>query len=325
MKILDAFLGLAVGDALGVPVEFLSRETIRKLPVTDMWAFGTHNQAAGTWSDDSSLAFCLAESLVGGYDLQNIGNNFVAWYDDAFWTARGRVFDVGIGTSEAIRRLRDGSPATVAGGNSERDNGNGSLMRILPIVFYLKYHQKTIEERFKIISDVSSITHGHIRAILACFIYCEFALELLEENTNKEIAYKNMQEKVNNLLNTNTIASQNEIDKFHRILGNGIIVYGEKLHISILDVFEDKILSSGYVLDTLEASIWCFMTTNNYADATLKAVNLGSDTDTTGCVTGGLAGLFYGKSAIPAHWLDVLAKNKEITNLAERLNKKLSK
>lgn len=324
MKILDAFLGLAVGDALGVPVEFLGRETIRKQPVTDMWAFGTHNQEAGTWSDDSSLAFCLAESLTKGYDLQDIANNFVSWYDDAFWAARGRVFDVGIGTAEAIRRLRDGSPATVAGGNSERDNGNGSLMRILPIVFYLKYYKKSIEERFKIISDVSCITHGHIRAILACFIYCEFALELLEENSigtsaenKKEIAYKNMQEKVNNFLNTNTIASQNEIDKFYRILGNP--------EHSILDAFEDKILSSGYVLDTLEASIWCFMTTNNYADATLKAVNLGSDTDTTGCVTGGLAGLFYGKSAIPTHWVDVVAKKEEITQLAERLSKKLSK
>ncbi len=315
MKILDAFLGLAVGDALGVPVEFLSRETIRKQPVTDMWAFGTHNQEAGTWSDDGSLAFCLAESLTKGYDLQDIANNFVLWYDEAFWAARGQVFDVGMGTSNAIRRFRDGSIPTVAGGNSERDNGNGSLMRILPIVFYLKYQNKTIEERFKIISDISSITHGHIRAILACFIYCEFALELLEENSNKEIAYKNMQEKVNNFLNTNLIVSQNEIDKFHRILGNP--------ELSILDAFEDKILSSGYVLDTLEASIWCFMTTNNYADATLKAVNLGSDTDTTGCVTGGLAGLFYGKSAIPAHWLDVLAKKEEITQLAERLSKKL--
>ncbi len=317
MKILDAFLGLAVGDALGVPVEFLGRETIRKLPVTDMWAFGTHNQEAGTWSDDSSLAFCLAESLTKGYDLEDIANNFVLWYDDSFWTARGRVFDVGIGTSEAIRRLRDGSPATVAGGNSERDNGNGSLMRILPIIFYLKYQNKTIEERFKIISDVSSITHGHIRAILACFIYCEFALELLEENANKEIAYKNMQVKVNNFLNTNAIASQNEIDKFHRILNT------HNNEHSILDAFEGKILSSGYVLDTLEASIWCFMTTNNYADATLKAVNLGSDTDTTGCVTGGLAGLFYGKSAILTHWVDVLAKKDEIINLSERLSKKL--
>ncbi len=319
MKILDTFLGLAVGDALGVPVEFLGRETIRKLPVTDMWAFGTHNQEAGTWSDDSSLAFCLAESLVSGYDLEDIANNFVLWYDEAFWAARGRVFDVGMGTSNAISRLRDGSFPTVAGGNSERDNGNGSLMRILPIVFYLKYHKKSIEERFKIISDVSSITHGHIRAILACFIYCEFALELLEENSfenNKEIAYKNMQNKVNNFLNINTVASQNEIDKFHRILGDS--------EHSILDAFEDKILSSGYVLDTLEASIWCFMTTNNYADATLKAVNLGSDTDTTGCVTGGLAGLFYGKNAIPTHWVDVLAKKDEITQLAERLGKKLS-
>lgn len=333
MKILDAFFGFAVGDALGVPVEFLSRETIRKLPVTDMWAFGTHNQPAGTWSDDSSLAFCLAESLATkGYDLEDIAKNFILWYNEDFWTAHGKVFDIGIGTAQALRRveehLQNGQSPTFAGGNSERDNGNGSLMRILPIVFYLKAHQKTIEQRFKIISDVSSITHGHIRSILACFIYCEFALELLEGHqtqVNKEIAYKNMQDKVNNFLNNNTIASQEEIDKFHRILGNGIIVYGENLHISILDAFEDKILSSGYVLDTLEASIWCFMTTNSYADATLKAVNLGSDTDTTGCVTGGLAGLYYGKSAILAHWVDVLAKKDEIIDLAERLDRKLSK
>jgi ADP-ribosyl-[dinitrogen reductase] hydrolase len=305
-KIIDAFYGLAVGDALGVPVEFLSRDTIARNPVKDMRAFGTHHQPAGTWSDDSSLAFCLAASLCDGYDLQAIGNSFVNWYKDNFWTAHGRVFDVGIATAQAITDLSYGTSAFTSGLTSERENGNGSLMRILPLLFYIK--NMDIKARFQHVNEVSSVTHAHIRSVISCFIYIEFALLLLQGKEKLE-AYRQMQTTVKDFLKTYNICTQTELNIFHRILENP----------NIGDYTESEISSSGYVLHTLEASIWCFLKTKTYAEAVLKAVNLGNDTDTTGCVTGGLAGLYYGTNDIPTEWISVLARKTDIEDLAERL------
>jgi len=156
-EIKSALFGVAVGDALGVPVEFNSRQTIAKNPVTDMVGFGTYNLPPGTWSDDSSLAFCLAEALTQGFELKTIGQNFVNWYNHNFWTPRGNVFDIGIATRQAIARLAQGEKAELSGGFDESDNGNGSLMRILPLLFYIQ--DKPINERYEITKQVSSITH----------------------------------------------------------------------------------------------------------------------------------------------------------------------
>lgn len=134
-----------------------------------MPAYGTDQQPPGTWSDDSSLAFCLAESLCHGYDLADLARRFIDWREKAYWTAHGRVFDIGIATSQAIGRLRSGTLPTQAGGRSEEDNGNGSLMRILPLITYLA--GKPIAERYRIVADASSLTHAHVRSMLSCFIY----------------------------------------------------------------------------------------------------------------------------------------------------------
>jgi ADP-ribosyl-[dinitrogen reductase] hydrolase len=313
-KIIDTFLGMAVGDALGVPVEFLSRAEIAKNPVVSMREYGTHYQPAGTWSDDSSMAFCLTESLCKGYDIENIAGNFVQWYAESFWTPHGEVFDMGIATRQAIKKIQQGITPMECGGTDEQSNGNGSLMRILPLIFYIK--DFLLENRFQMVKEVSSITHAHIRSVLSCFIYTEFAIELLN-GTEKTQAYKNMQQTVNSFLKTTMEANtviQAEIPQFDRILTNDISQYPE-----------NEIKSTGYVLATLEASLWCFLTTNNYMTATLKAVNLGDDTDTTGCVTGGLAGLYYGSQKIPEIWLCVLAKKDAIVNLADRFANSLEK
>lgn len=165
----DILFGVAIGDALGVPVEFKSRQTIAEKPVNDMSGFGTYNLPAGTFSDDSSLAFCLAEALTQEFSMQKIAGNFVAWLNNNYWTPRGNVFDVGIATSRAIRRLQKGIKPELAGGMNVSDNGNGSLMRILPLLVYIK--DKQLSERFQITKRVSSITHGHIRSVIACFYY----------------------------------------------------------------------------------------------------------------------------------------------------------
>lgn len=313
----STFLGLAIGDALGVPVEFKDRAYLKRFPVTDMMEYGTHHQPIGTWSDDSSLTFCLAESLCKKYSLKDIAVKFGEWYKEELWTPHGKVFDIGIATNQAINSFLNGTPAVLSGGTSEYDNGNGSLMRISPIAFYVK--DMSIEKRFDIIKDVSSITHAHIRSVISCFIYVEYMLELLI-NTDKHNAYSNMQNRVNNFLNTNPICSQNEINKFHRILENPINDYVIN---PVYSISEKEISSSGYVLNTLEASLWCFLNADNYKETVLKAVNLGGDTDTTACVVGALAGLHYGKENIPSHWIDKLVKQEAIISLSKKLSEKL--
>jgi ADP-ribosyl-[dinitrogen reductase] hydrolase len=133
-QIKSVLFGVAVGDALGVPVEFNSRQTIHKNPVTDMMGYGTYNLPAGTWSDDSSLTFCLAEALTKEFDLNTIGQNFVKWCYNNYWTPRGNVFDIGIATQQAIDRLAKGEQPDLAGGFDISSNGNGSLMRISPLL-----------------------------------------------------------------------------------------------------------------------------------------------------------------------------------------------
>ncbi|MBS0027740.1 ADP-ribosylglycohydrolase family protein [Chitinophaga sp. 22321] len=303
-QIKAALFGLAVGDALGVPVEFRERDSLSKSPVTDMRGYGSHNQPPGTWSDDSSLAFCLADALTVGFDLSLIAQNFVNWRYHQFWTPHGEVFDIGITTSEAIYRLKNGAAPATAGGFYEDENGNGSLMRILPLLFY--HRNKPVEERFELTKLVSSITHGHMRAVIACFYYLEFA-RLILGGKNKLEVFLSLQQTLPGFIQQVGI-HPGEIAKFNRLLK-------EDLQFAP----ESTISSGGYVLHTLEASIWCILTTDNYTDAVLKAVNLGRDTDTTGAVTGGLAGLIYGLDGIPGKWINQLARRKDIDMLAERM------
>jgi ADP-ribosyl-[dinitrogen reductase] hydrolase len=307
-KIKAAFFGFAVGDALGVPYEFKDREKMEKQPATEMRGYGTWNQPIGTWSDDSSLAFCLADSLTNGYDLNDIAQNFVLWRTEGYWGAHHKLFDIGNATRFAIELLQKGTSPLLSGGMDEDDNGNGSLMRILPILFFVK--DLSIEERYIRVKEVSSITHAHFRSVFACFICVEFALQLLQ-GKSKYDAYAEMQKMVNSFISKNDF-NKTEVEKFKRILIHDILM--EK---------ESDIYSSGYVLHTLEASFWCLFATETYSEAVLKAVNLGGDTDTTACVTGGLAGLLYGYEGIPINWLDLVARKKDIEDLCERFNKNI--
>jgi len=294
----NALLGLVVGDALGVPVEFQDRATLKANPVKDMTGYGTYNQPPGTWSDDSSLALCLADELSKGFNLQNIADSFVKWLFDNHWTPHGEVFDVGNSTEKAILRLEEGIPAEQSGETNENSNGNGSLMRILPLLFHVKDIEDDLE-RYEVIRQVSAITHAHVRSTLSCFYYLEFARFILESHSPQS-AYKKANENFIRLTEQLQIEKE-EISKFDRLTKGGIYKLNEK------DVFSDT-----YVIYTLEASIWCILTTDNYKDAVLKAVNLGKDTDTTAAVTGGLAGLIYTEEGIAKEWISQIAKLDKI-------------
>lgn len=305
----DALLGVATGDALGVPVEFRTRSELKEQPVTRMLEYGTHNQPVGTWSDDSSLTFCLAEMLCKGYDLNDLANRFINWMEYGYWTPHGEVFDIGIATAAAIHGLQMGDRPVMAGGRNEESNGNGSLMRILPLLFYVK--DMPVQQRFQRVEEVSSITHAHIRSITACFIYIEFALAILQ-GMDKHAAYKEICTNTKDFLVRNNV-----IDLVEQK------IFGQILEGKLPSLLEADVHSSGYVIHTLEAAIWCLLTTRSHKEAVLKAVNLGSDTDTTAAVTGGLAALLYGWETIPAEWLDTLVKREDIEDLVNRLDDKL--
>lgn len=306
----DMLLGIAVGDALGVPVEFKSRFDLEMFPVQEMRGYGSHHQPPGTWSDDSSLTFCLTEELTKGYDLYAIGQSFRKWYYESYWTAHGEVFDIGGTTHNAIERLGiKGMAPELAGGFSEFENGNGSLMRILPLASYTI--NLPIEERFARAKEVSSITHGHFRSFISCFLYLEFARGLIKGAAPKE-AHKALIKTAKGFFEGQDY-DYKELGLFDRVLDHGLA-----------KISKEDIRGSGYVIHSLEASIWCLLNSADYKGTVLKAVNLGEDTDTTGAITGGLAGLAYGHKTIPKDWLDTLARKDDILALADKLSLKFA-
>jgi ADP-ribosyl-[dinitrogen reductase] hydrolase len=306
-KILAGLMGVCVGDALGVPVEFTSRGERMKNPVTGMIGYGSYNQPPGTWSDDSSLTLCLADSLCGGYDVNAIAQSFCRWYEEAFWTARGEVFDIGHTTGIAIWNLQQGVSPIEAGVKDERSNGNGSLMRILPLAYYHK--TLDLDSLIQRVHEVSCITHAHVRSQIACGIYISIAVGLLE-GLAPQSAYIQGLERVRQIYAEPKYNP--EAKHFQTILSGEI----DTLPINAIQ-------SSGYVIHTLEAALWCFLTSSSYADAVIKAVNLGEDTDTVAAVTGGLAGIYYGIENIPAEWIDLIARKDDIVDLATRLEAKI--
>ncbi len=307
-NITNAIMGLCVADALGVPVEFMQRSKLKADPVIDMRAYGTYNQPAGTWSDDTSMTLCLLDSLANGLDYDDIMKKFHQWFDEGAYTPYGETFDVGNATRKAINRYASGTAALECGGKAEGDNGNGSLMRILPILFYLQsqYGSEINEEAFEIIHKVSSITHAHKRSLMACGIYICIASAITQGIGLKAAMQTGTQKAMQYYRNNPEFT--HELKHYARLENKDF----EKLP-------EEQIKSSGYVVDTLEAALWCLLNTNNYRDCVLKAVNLGEDTDTVAAVAGGLAGLYYGYDSIPPQWLAVIAKRDYIESLCDKL------
>lgn len=279
----SAMLGLIVADALGVPYEFKERDTFT---VTGMIGSGTHNQPAGTWSDDSSMALATLDSFIetSKIDYEDIMGRFVRWFDDSAYCPHGECFDIGHTTLTAIGRYKNGYAAVQCGGRGFRDNGNGSLMRILPIAF--------VEHNVDNILDLSALTHGHSVSMMCCRLYVQLA-ESLMNGIGKEEAHKKL---------TCCIEECRNIPLMK-------------------DYPREKIRSSGYVVDSFEAAVWSFVNSESYSDCVIKAIELGDDTDTVAAIAGGLAGIYYGiggEKGIPEEWIDILARKEWIM---EMLNK----
>lgn len=306
-------VGFAIGDAVGVPVEFKSRDYLRRSPVRDMIGFGTFKKPAGTWSDDTTMTIATMESIarLKTIDYNDIMNNFAKWCKEGAFTIDG-LFDIGNTTRRAVVNFMQGLPALQCGEADVRSNGNGSLMRIMSIAIYLhhRYGNEFDEKAMDIIHDVSALTHAHPISLVGCGIYCLIVAELLEDKNIPQAVADGLQ-KAKDYYDNKDIFKE-PLEKYHRLFDE---------HFAELP--EDEIESSGYILDSLEAAIWCLLNTNDYKSLILKAVNLGLDTDTIGAIASGLGGLAYNVEDLPAEWINTLRKREYLESIEESFYKSL--
>ncbi|NEQ99419.1 MAG: ADP-ribosylglycohydrolase family protein [Cyanothece sp. SIO2G6] len=285
-------LGLAIGDAVGTTVEFRPRGSFPR--VTDMVGGGPFGLEPGQWTDDTSMALCLATSLATqqGFDAADQMNRYYDWYDHGYLSSTGECFDIGNTTSRSLRQYRQfGNP--FSGSTHSRSAGNGCLMRLAPVPMF--YHP----DRDRIIhfsGESSRTTHGAAECIDASRLFGDILHRALSGASKDEILWRSDPE----MVDSPSIKA---------------IATGTYRHKSI-----DEIHGTGYVVSSLEASLWCFWTTDSYESAILAATNLGDDADTTAAICGQVAGAFYGQSGIPTHWLGKLTMREEITTLADQLH-----
>ena len=293
----DSLYGFIVGDAMGVPIEFEDREKLINKPVTSMLGYGSHDVEAGVYSDDTSMTLATMDSIIrqnGIINYNDIADKFCNWINNNEYTATNKVFDIGMTTKYAlIKYFNNKIDATMCGGTNINENGNGSLMRMLPIALYCFYKNiKDDNEIFTLVKNSSSITHAHDISILGCYIYVRYFISLLETK-NKIFSYNFIKK-----LDYSMFIEEVKLE-YSRILFSDI---------STLNI--NDINSSGYVVDTLEAVFWIVLNCSSYNESIIGAINLGGDTDTIGAITGSIAGILYGYDNISKRWISKL-KNKD--------------
>ncbi|NMO19627.1 ADP-ribosylglycohydrolase family protein [Pyxidicoccus fallax] len=302
-RITGGLYGLLIGDALGVPYEFHDPGEIPAPEAIDFQPPAGFDRShggvpPGTWSDDGSHALCLLDSLLynGQLDLEDLGRRLVNWLEWGYLAVDGEVFDVGIQTRKALASLRSGAPALMAGPKSERDNGNGALMRVLPLVLWHR------GDDAKLASDAmaqSRVTHGHMRSQVCCAVYCLWARRVLD----------------------------GAADPWADALATFRVLYPEGFearteldtNVARPDAEEPPGTGSGYVVDCLRSARQCVATGRDYEGVVKAAVRLGRDTDTTAAVAGGIAGLMYGVQEIPERWRSALRGQELLKPLLDKL------
>ncbi len=295
-----ALLGLAVGDAVGTTVEFSKRGTFE--PVTDMMGGGPFKLKPGQWTDDTSMAMCLAESLVehGGHDPVDQMERYLRWYRDGYWSSTGHCFDIGCTVRAALERFaRDPERNPYAGSTDPNTAGNGSLMRLAPTVLF---HARDARTAIAAAADSSRTTHGAPAAVDACRYFAGLLVGCFEGASREE------------LLSPRYAPPGVEWSERPLVPEIDEVAAG-----SYLRKTEPGLQASGYVVQTLEAALWAFANSTDFRQGCLLAVNLGDDADTTGAVYGQLAGAYYGAAGIPAHWRDRLTRGPDIVAVADRL------
>ncbi len=284
-------LGLAVGDAVGTAVEFAPRESFP--PVTDMTGGGPFGLPAGAWTDDTSMALCLAESLVecGGFDAADQMRRYVRWYREGYWSSTGRCFDIGLATRAALARF-EASGDPLSGSPDPWSAGNGCIMRLAPVP--IRYHAD-IDAAARHAEDSSRTTHAAPACLEASRLLAAQLVVALRGGSKDAV-----------------LAGHGQSGFAHA--GIAAVAAGAYRAKGV-----DEIRGSGYVVESLEAALWCFATTDTFRAAVLAAANLGDDADTTAAVVGQVAGAFYGEAGIPAEWRRKVFLADDIRSLAHRL------
>ena len=285
-----ALLGLACGDAVGTTVEFKPRGSFQ--PLTDMIGGGPFRLKPGQWTDDTSMALCLAESLLNknGFNAADQMGRYLNWWQWGYLSSTGECFDIGMTVSRALEQYQQTSDP-FAGSTDPYSAGNGSLMRLAPVVLFYFPDAQQIQT---FAADSSRTTHAAVEAIECCQLLAGLIAKALEGAIKAELRQ---------------LPSANFSQPKVAAIARGD--YLGKTHADIK--------GSGYSVQSLEAALWCFQQTDSFAAAILLAANLGDDADTTAAITGQLAGAYYGERGIPGQWLDKLHDGAEIAATADRL------
>jgi ADP-ribosyl-[dinitrogen reductase] hydrolase len=287
-------LGLAVGDAVGTSVEFLPRSAFK--PLTDMLGGGPFKLKPGQWTDDTSMALCLATSLVeqDGFDPRDQMERYLRWRDQGYLSSTGHCFDIGGTVNRALERFRQtGEP--FAGSTDPHSAGNGCIMRLAPIpMFYFG----DMQEGEHYAGESSRTTHAATECLDACRLFARITIRALQGKSKDEIL----------------LSDRESFQGTSKIVA---LAQGKYIHKDI-----KEIRGSGYVVNSLEAALWSFQNSTSFAEAILQAANLGEDADTTAAVCGQLAGAYYGYSNIPKRWVKILSLRDEITRLVDQLFKR---
>lgn len=289
-----ALLGLAAGDALGTTLEFRQPGTFE--PISDIVGGGPFGLAAGEWTDDTSMALCLAESLIElrGFDAVDQLQRYVRWWRDGYWSSNGRCFDIGNAVCQALAAFeRTGRPSGLTDPYSA---GNGSIMRLAPVPMF---YANSLDAAIDFAAQSSETTHATPQAVAACRYLAALLARALQGAAKDEI------------LETPP--------SFYPALGELPPLVAKIAGGSFKRLNPPDIRGTGYVIESLEAALWAFHNSESFAEGALMAVNLGDDADTTGAVYGQIAGAHYGESGIPQHWRNMLARGDEIGRLAEQL------
>lgn len=289
-RVSGGMLGLLVGDALGVPYEFKSPQDIPDLGKIEMLPPKNFNRShagvpPGTWSDDGAQALCLARTIIDAQslDLRLFANRLLQWVNDGYYAIDCIVFDCGSGTRFALDRLESGVDPKLSGGDGINSNGNGSLMRVLPLVLW---HRGSCDELISLAQAQSLPTHRHPISQVCCAYYCLVARSLLQGATDLS-------------------SITDSVDSYLLEHYQGNSVFLSALKGVIESPFRGEPKGSGFVVDSLWSALWA-LDQGNYETVVRKAISLGRDTDTTACIAGGLAGIRDGACGIPQRWLNVL-------------------
>jgi ADP-ribosyl-[dinitrogen reductase] hydrolase len=285
-----SLVGLAVGDALGTTLEFETRGTFD--PITDLIGGGPFKLNPGEWTDDTSMALCLAHSLSyrNGFDAKDQMNRYCNWYQYGYMSSTGECFDIGNTVSTALRSyLETGNP--FSGSVDEYSSGNGSLMRLAPIpMFYSEF-----DECIKYAGESSRTTHGSAECIDSCRLFASLIYHAYRSSEKYEILDKN---------------------RYEPYTGNVLAISNG----SFLQKEYSELTGSGYVIESLESALWCFMHSMSFEECVLLAANIGNDADTTAAIAGQIAGAYYGIEGVSSRWLEKLAMKDEIIDIAEKLS-----